>query len=208
MSSLFTYQRELRKRLDIPYIWPSRQNDTDDQTTDFIYRCASFDQAHAEAVRRFGTGASRYYYALNRWYNFTSARAVEAIFARHPRVIAERDTYHKLVDFRLDGIPFDHKTTVWPKAWKGDLDACMQSPQPLLTWLYANQSRERRHHVCNRLFLVLYREDGAHWKLKADLGLLATRIEEYLDAFTPDDLTTITIGERTAQAGVIWATEY
>ncbi len=205
--NLSTYQRELQKRLAVPYIWPRRQNNTDDRATDFIYRCLTFDQAHAQSVQQFGTATTGYYYAMNRWFNFTSAKAVEAIFGQHPRVTTEPNPYHKTIDFRIDGIPFDHKTTVWPRGYPGDFDGAIQHPQPLLAWLYANQSTDRRYHTSNRLFLVLYRDDGDHWKLKANIGLMAACIEEYLEHFTPDDLFSVPVGSAVAQAGVIWITE-
>jgi hypothetical protein len=200
-------ERELRYRTHIPYQWNARQGDAADAQTNFIYRCTTFDQVHRQASACFGETSERYHYALNRWFNFQSAQAVEYFFARHPRVRPEPNTRHQSIDFYLDGIPFDHKTTVWPRGYPGTFDDAVLNPQGLALWLYRNQSTQRRYHTANRIFLVLFADDREHWRMKAHLGLLAARIEEYLDAFTPAQLITVPVAG-SPQADVIFVTDW
>lgn len=199
---------ELRKRLAYPYLWPGVQTDVMDRQTRFIYHTPCFD----EVLLTLTTYAGRpdfldvFNYALNRWYNFWSSQVVESIFCALPGVVPA-PKYDRHVDFSIHGIPFDHKTTVFPKGYGGDLDSALQAPHSLVHWLYTNQSQQQRCHWHNRLFLVLHADDGEHWRLKADTGLLATAIEEYMDDFSPADLIPCEMGSNQAMAGLIWVVQ-
>ncbi len=184
-------ERQLRRRLTYPYHWGGRQNDRRDRATDFIYTILDFDQLLAAIDVRFRR--SRDFeawrnYALNRWYNFWSAQAVERLFAQQPGVRPHPDRHNRLVDFTLQGIPFDHKTTIFPRHFGHDLAYARAHPDHLLQWLYTSQSRERRYHAGNRLFLILHRGDGEHWRLKAEIGWLETIIRIYVHHFDPTRL--------------------
>ena len=209
MTTLATIEANLRRRMAFPYRWHRRQDDRHDRATDFIYEIADFD-ALVEAIEaRFG--GSRDFerwrdYALNRWYNYWSARGVEMIFAQMPGVVPHRDRRDRLVDFTLRGIPFDHKTTVFPRGFGHDLAHARRHPRELLRWLYARQRRERRHHLGNRLFLVLHRADGEHWRLRAELSWLAGIIRAYVRTFEPARLHCLALSpERETLADLIWA---
>ncbi len=207
--TLAAIERNLRRRLAYPYIWGGVQNDRRDRATDFIYSILAFDELLAAIEERFG--GSRDYpawrnYALNRWYNFWSARAVEMIFAAQPGVLPAPNARDRLVDFTLQGIPFDHKTTVFPRAFGHDLAYARRRPEVLLRWLYAHQSRERRYHRRNRLFILLYRDDGAHWRLRAEVGWLAQLIGNYVRNFRRERLHRLQGEDGTvALADLIWA---
>ena len=74
---------QLRKRLVYPYKWDRKQNNSFDNITNFIYQVADFDDLLAQTKTRFESNPNYntiLNYALNRWYNFWSARAVEEIF--------------------------------------------------------------------------------------------------------------------------------
>ena len=207
--ALATIERNLRRRLAYPYVWGGVQNDRRDRATDFIYSILDFDVLLATIEKRFGR--SRDYlawrnYALNRWYNFWSARAVEMIFAAQPGVLPATNTRDRLVDFTLHGIPFDHKTTVFPRAFGRDLAYARRKPEVLLRWLYAHQSRERRYHRHNRLFILLYRDDGAHWRLRAEVDWLAQLISAYVRGFRRERLHQLRCDDGAiALADLIWA---
>jgi len=96
----------------------------------------------------------------------------------------EVNKYDRRVDFAIDGISFDHKATVFPKGYRRPLQQAMAHPRDLIQWLNQNQSREQRMHYRNRLFVVLYAQDGVHWKLKAEIRWLQGLIENYLLAFS------------------------
>lgn len=202
-------ERELKKRLAYPYVWGQRQGDDCDRLTDFVYQARSFRALLAESERRFSQradGEQLRNYALNRWYNFWSAMAVEQIFCALERVAPHPQRKDRLVDFTIDGIPFDHKTSVYPQGFRVALAQAQRDPAPLIAWLYANQSQQRRKHLHNRLFIVLHASDGAHWKLKAELGWLETLVAHYIAGFDHSALHRFTFeAERETLADVIWA---
>ena len=116
--NLLQVETELKKRLDYPYKWGRKQNNYFDKQTNFIYNTLRFDDLLIELDKRFKSDAEydKYFnYAMNRWYNFWSAQAVEQIFCTFPDVKPARDSKDRLVDFTIQGAAFDHKTSVFPK---------------------------------------------------------------------------------------------
>ncbi len=194
---LVALEIELKKRWQFPYNWQGkRQNNERDEHTAFIYKkfllSDVVDEINAKFMDR-SDGSELRDYALNRWYNYWSARAIEYIFATHPRVVKESNVYHQSIDFYIDNIPFDHKTSVYPKAFNAKnylADPDKKFPtRHLINWLYASQSIENRHHYENRLFIVLYdSHDLEHWKLKAEILGIRAIINNYLDQFDPAKL--------------------
>lgn len=194
-------EHELKKRLSYPETpWGQKQNNAWDKETSFIYQVKTWD-ALLERVR--GFSRDKFNYAVNRWFNFWSARGVEEIFCRQPGV-TPGPSKHKLVDFVIGGVTFDHKTTVFPAAYEpGPLYAAVY-PAHLAGWLYEHQSDEGRHHLANRLFVVLYDAGGQHWRLRASLGLIKERVEAYVQGFDPARLLEVKIKGVAALADVIW----
>lgn len=74
---------ELKKRLVYPYNWGSKQTDIKDRATNFIYKTYSFETL---LKRTHDFDKSLRNYALNRWYNFWSAMAVEYLFTSHSNI--------------------------------------------------------------------------------------------------------------------------
>lgn len=190
-KSLTEIENELKKCLSQQYVWGRKQNDVFDKATNFIYDIFYFDELIKEIDKRFLEG-EKYedfkHYTLNRWYNFLSAKAVENIFKSHPKVTKPNSVKDKFVDFYIDNIPFDHKTTVFPKGFNKSLSESRNKPEMLMEWLYKNQSQQRRKHFHNRLFILLHSSDGEHWKLKAEISTLRSHILNYLDNFNPENL--------------------
>jgi hypothetical protein len=185
-TTLTQIETELKKRLAYPYHWGQKQNDFFDNQTNFIYHISSFDELLNEIKSRFQTNPDYkifFNYALNRWYNFWSAQAVEKIFCSLPNVKPMLDEKDRLSDFTIDGVTFDHKTTVYPKAFGKSLKEAITNTDELIRWLYKNQSQEKRMHLKNRLFVVLYAVNNEHWKLKAEISLLKKEIEHYMIGF-------------------------
>jgi len=202
-------EEELKKRLALPYNWGVKQSNLYDEATNFIYHIDSFDPLIEEIEKQF-KGKPKYEtlknYALNRWFNFWSAKAVEQIFCSLPGVVPDKDKTNLLVDFTIQGIQFDHKTSVFPKGFGKTLEEAKNNPQILIKWLYLNQSQQGRKHMRNRLFLVLYSTTGEHWKLKAEINWLKTIIENYMASFDANSLQRFTF-ERTGitLSDIIWA---
>ncbi|MEY2925346.1 MAG: hypothetical protein RLZZ337_1896 [Bacteroidota bacterium] len=201
---------ELKKRWAIPYNWGKKQDDSWDKDTNFIYSISTFSALEAEIEQRFG-GLENYTglrnYAWNRWYNFHSAQAIEAIFTSHPKVTDVQNGRDREKDFYIDGIPFDHKTSVFPRQYGKSISEAVNNPKDLAKWLYINQSKEQRFHIKNRLFVVLHNSQGEHWKLKAEILLLNGLICKYLDSFKQDKLITLTHKNGSLLTDVLYATK-
>jgi hypothetical protein len=184
-------ESELKKRLSYPYKWGLKQNDDLDKKTNFIYKISSFEELIIKIETSFSNLPEKdtiFNYSLNRWFNFWSARAVQSFFISHSRVKPAEFSKDKLKDFYIDDIPFDHKTSVYPRRFRLSYLAVKENPHSLIEWFYKNQSQQQRKHFANRLFVVVYSESGEHWKMKAELHLLKTFVENYLSSFDQDKL--------------------
>jgi hypothetical protein len=208
-AELVIIEKELKKRLAYPYKWGRKQNDEFDKLTNFVYRISSFDEVLKETESRFKKDKEHQNianYALNRWYNFWSAQAVEKIFCSLPNVKPALDEKDKLVDFTIDGVTFDHKTSIFPKNFPYPIEEAIKKTDELILWLYKHQSQQQRKHLKNRLFIVLYSADGEHWKLKAEISWLKERIEKYMEGFNPHYLLKFTLEKnQETLSDVIWA---
>jgi len=209
MPDLIKTESELKKRLIYPYIWGRKQNDLFDNATNFIYKINSFDDVLQEIETRFKKqdNYKEYFnYALNRWYNFCSAQCIEQIFCSLPGVKPALDEKDKLIDFTINGVTFDHKTSVFPKNFPHKIEDAIKHTDELIKWLYKNQSQQKRKHLKNRLFVVLYSNDGEHWKLKAEISWLKERIEKYMLGFNPDYLMKFEFEKgKTTISDILWA---
>jgi len=75
---LLLIEAELKKRLVYPYQWGQKQNNQFDKQTRFIYSIFYFNKLLDRIEQQFShlnDYASYFNYALNRWYNFWSAKA-------------------------------------------------------------------------------------------------------------------------------------
>jgi len=206
---LIQIEKELKKRLTYPYKWGRRQNDYYDKLTNFVYHIPTFDETLKEIENQFRKDKEHQNianYALNRWYNFWSAQAVEKIFCSLPNVQPALDGKDRLVDFTIDGITFDHKTSIFPKNFPFNVDEAIKKTDELIIWLYKHQSQQQRKHLKNRLFIILYSSDGEHWKLKSEIQWLKERIEKYMTSFNTHYLLKFVLEEnQQTLSDVIWA---
>jgi len=200
----------LKKRTKLDYFWGRKQDDEFDKQTNFIYKTTSFESL-LETIEIYFKDNPKYNdlknYALNRWFNFWSAKGVESIFCEHENVKPHLDSYNKFTDFYIQNIPFDHKTTVFPKGFGKSVPYGILHKSELIAWLYENQSQQQRKHHKNRLFIVLvnYGEEDGHWKLKSEIGWLKEIISAYLLNFDRSKLHSFTFENTTVYADIIWA---
>lgn len=209
LDQLNQIQSELQKRLSFPYQWKQKQNDFFDNKTNFIYRIKTFEDLIAEIDKRFkfNENYQMYFdYSLNRWFNFWSAYAIEKIFCSLPNVKPAFNHRDRLKDFSINGITFDHKTTVFPRRFKSSLKQAIQNPLELIKWLYDNQSKQKRKHYHNRLFIVLFNTQGEHWKLKAEIIWLKELIDDYVVQFDSNKLFSLQLNKDFKTfSDIIWA---
>ncbi len=194
-------EKELKNRLVYPYSWGRKQNDDWDKLTNFIYQTYSIKRL-LERTKNLQEELKNY--AMNRWFNFWSAQGVEYLFATHNNVNPNRNQYDKLVDFRINNIDFDHKTSVFPKGFKKNLNYALEHEAELIEWLYKNQSSQGRQHFKNRLFIVLFNKDNQHWKMKAEISLLKQKIDEYVINFDESKLKKFDFGQGDIYSDIIW----
>lgn len=195
-------ERQLKERLHFPYVWGRKQSDVWDKQTRFIYQIRSFSELQ-QRIEPLSEPLA--HYALNRWLNFWSAKGIEQIFASHPKVIPHKNPYDKWIDFSIEGIDFDHKTSVFPKGFQHDLHYAQQHKTELIEWFYQQQSTQGRQHHKNRIFVVLYDQKHAeHWKLKAEITLIKNQIETHLNAFSTQHLEKFDFGNGTILSDIIW----
>ncbi len=204
-------ERELKKRTAEPFApWGRKQGNKWDRATDFIYTTRSWNDLKQQARTQCPAHTDPrdfFNYAANRWFNFWAAQGVEYIFAQLPAVHPNKNPRDHLVDFTLYGLTFDHKTSVFPKYFPQSLHFAWLHPEALIHWLYQNQSGEGRRHCANRLFIILFdSHNGEHWKLRAELDWLQTKIHRYVRKFDPDALTALSFARDTITlADIIWA---
>lgn len=177
---------ELKKVTQMP-VWGRKQTDDWDKESNFIYHCQTYERLFEELNAKNKT-IDFNNYAVHRWYNAMSAFAIENIFTSHANVQSHFNKFDKLIDFSIQGIPFDHKTTVFPRGFERNIEYAKQYPEELIKWLYNKQSTQGRFHLENRLFIVLYGVDGNHWKLRAELTEIKLQIENYLNFFDVNKL--------------------
>ncbi|MFC4165629.1 hypothetical protein ACFOWU_18345 [Epilithonimonas zeae] len=195
-------ESELKKRLGCPYNWGRKQSDEWDRKTKFIYLVQDFESLENQC-KDFDEGLRNY--AFNRWLNFWSAKAVEDIFASNSLVKKEANQFSKTVDFYISGIPFDHKSSVFPKQFGKSFDYAVDHKKELVEWLYNNQSQQGRKHLANRLFIIFYDENnGEHWKLKTQLSLIQEKITDYLSNFSGDNLVSLNLESHEILSDLIW----
>jgi hypothetical protein len=202
-------ERQLKKRWEYPYRWFRKQNNKWDNYTNFIYKIHTWDElipVIAELVEKEKLDKKEaFYYTVNRWYNFWSAIAVERIFCQQPGIVPAKNSKDRLVDFNIQNLSFDHKTSVFPKGFQHDFSYAKNYKPALIDWLYRNQSSEQRRHFANRLFIVVYAADHEHWKLKAEIALLHEAITKYVATFDVSKLTRVNFPENsTALSDIIW----
>ena len=97
---------ELKKRLEFPYKWGMRQNNFYNGKTNFIYKIRNFNELLEyieDNFKKTDDFEKIFNYALNRWFNFWSAIAIENIFCSLPNVTPARNK-DRLVDFYIQGI--------------------------------------------------------------------------------------------------------
>jgi hypothetical protein len=194
-------ETELKKRLAYPYKWGRKQSDDWDAKTSFIYTTYSFEKL-LEKIASFDEEVRNY--ALNRWYNFWSAEAVENLFSLHEKVTPNINKFDKLIDFTINTTCFDHKTTVFPTGFNQSVTYAKNNPAELIQWLYLNQSQQSRKHLKNRLFIVLVEKNKEHWKLKAEIKLLKTEIDRYVENFDSEKLFQLHLENNTILSDLIW----
>lgn len=207
--NLIHLEEQLKKRWRYKYVWGKKQNNLWDGYTSYIYTTQNWEDLipkMAKTVADYQLDKHElFYYASNRWYNFWSAMAVEQLFTEIEGITQVADRKDREKDFYLNDIPFDHKTSVFPRGFGRNITYAKANENELIQWLYKHQSSEQRFHLKNRLFVIVHNKNGAHWKLKARLSLIKNAIEDYVNNYDKDQLQKIIFANnKTALSDIIW----
>ena len=210
--TLIQIQTELEKRLPYRYHWQQKQNDTWDGYSAFIYETLRWEtllERMQQTIAAENLDKKKLFdYAANRWFNFWSAVGVEQIFSQLEGVKTVKNSKDNHKDFYIQGVPFDHKTSIFPKKFPQNVVYALQHKSELIAWLYEHQSKQKRYHLKNRLFVVVHSSNGDHWKLKANLTLLKTAIVNYINNYSQAQLQRLTFANgETALSDIIWVQE-
>jgi len=202
-------ETELKKRLHYPYKWCRKQNDTWDAKSNFIYNIDRWEHLismiEIKAREHQLNKTDFFNYAINRWYNFWSAMAIENIFSNCNEIISNPNINNRTVDFTLQKIAFDHKSSVFPKHLNNKLTFAQSNKRELIGWLYKNQSSQKRHHIKNKLFVIVFDKNGEHWKLKAEIKLIEKEIKNYVSNFKQSQLQKFIFTPQTVTySDIIW----
>jgi len=202
-------EQQLKHRWEYKYVWKRKQNNLWDSYTSYIYET----QDWSDLIPKMAQTVSMYkldkhelfYYASNRWYNFWSAMAVEQLFIETEGVAPAENSRDNEKDFLIHGIPFDHKTSIFPRGFVENITYAKNNELELLNWLYKHQSKQNRFHLKNRLFIIVHDTNGNHWKLKAELSLIAKSIQDYMKHFEKDQLQKVIFAENQHSfSDIIW----
>lgn len=192
--------------------WGRRQGDDWDTHSRFIYTTRSLDALRQE-TRRVAAQAGlplRPFacYVIHRWYNFQTHQVALDILCSHPRVRREENPRHPTVDFYLDDEPFDLKMTYLPVGYGRPAAYAQAHPEDLACWLYLHQSREGRHHLGNRLFILFHNEIAPQctWMLRRDFTLIEQSVACFLES---PRLFTVRLGpdQPSPRSGVIFCVQ-
>lgn len=172
------------------YNWNIRQKTDLDKLGNFIYETFDYDELETkidETIKRENLENVFRQYTINRWYNFATSFIIESIFAENPKVQTELNDKNRFVDFYIEGINFDLKTTFPPKRWNYEkVKNALENPLELAKWFYEEQS-ETRFHSEQRLFLVLVdfndiknNQEKERWKMKKEFEKIRKVVNLYL----------------------------
>ena len=188
-------EEDIKQALDyISEHW-QRQNDELDRLTKFVYEIDNLDFILTICNKKnIDTN-----YALHRWYNFQCAKYHEYLFCKNAAV-KEENEHHKTIDFYINNVAFDLKTSVYPKKFKQNLDLSKrENKNELIVWLYKNQSSEGRQHFDNRLFIVC-----KNLASKSNFDLIEEKIKAFIDYSNKNGFNKIEINNRLIFSDVIW----
>lgn len=136
----------------IPLNWGQVQNDRDDGLVN-IFSKASLDELNNSLTQ---LPAHKQNYLRRRWFLWQCSKCDEYLFYNQPKVLKNPNPKDQQWDVELLGhtlLRFDIKSTILPKAFRSD-HGHLPPAQDIIRFYFDRQSRGRRNHIQNRIFLV------------------------------------------------------
>ncbi|MGN5650739.1 hypothetical protein [Bacillus sp. Brlt_9] len=164
--------------------WKRQDNSNDLKTDKIVFTAKTFSELENGCTQ--GPDMD-FNYLVHRWFNFKTSDVIENIFCSYNIAEKEKNNKHKTIDFYLMDTPFDLKVSSFPKKFKMNRSAFRTEREyrnALIRWLYDNQSKERRNHEENRLFVVCKHQTGKDSQqnlfLKMDFNQIHSKIDSFL----------------------------
>jgi hypothetical protein len=186
-ASLRQIETELKKSLTLPIQWEKDPNKTKGISYDFIYEILYLEDLIQEFERQYDSiqqKHSPFYSILYHWYNYWSGKAIEKIWVNLLEIKPLPEPKYNHTNLLIYGIPFNLKCVNFPKSYTESIEYAVNHPAHLVDWLWQNQMSPSGKAPQNQLFMIFYAQDAAHWKLKAELRLSQKAIENYIQAFS------------------------
>lgn len=172
----------------VPYLenhWKMQDNQNDRLTDSVVYNAQTFNEVE-KCYERNPKG--EFTYLAHRWYNKRTSSVTEDIFCSYNIARKEEDIKHKTIDFYIMDVPFDLKLTSFPKRFgkqRSNYSSDRTYRNDLIRWLYENQSKGRRNHDKNRIFVVCKHDNGLNSRnnllLKKDFEQIDKKVKSFLD---------------------------
>ncbi len=192
---------ELKKvSTNAPYKRKSEESDR--VATRFIYKVQKFDELQRK-IEQFNQQDLRDY-ATSRWFNHWNTKAVQYIFANSGKVVPNQNEYGNLIDFSINNKVFESKVSIFPLKFGKSIEYAVENKKELLEWLYKNQPNQRDQSK-NTLFVMVHDTlSKEHWKVKAELSLIKTEVENYFANYSEENLVELSINGTEIYSDIIF----
>lgn len=177
-----------------------KQNDENDNATNFIYWCKNIIQVLDLAM----SNEIDTIYAVHRWYNFVTSKMAEELFEQFGAK-PENNPKHHEIDFYLKDIGFDLKVTVLPQNSPLNNIKTRKEKNEMIKWLYNNQSQEGRKHLSNKIFILCDAEDKkTAMLLKSNIDKLTEGIDKFINYYSDKPFNQIEIQGNLVYSDIIY----
>lgn len=195
-------ESQLKERWYLSIPWNFKFDMRMEPEIHFIYKNTDFGEILKQAA---ALPAPFEQYAINRWYNFWSNKALVYIFSQHPSVQTKKNIYNEIDSISFNSIDFRVGGYVYPNQFARTLRYALLHKEELLYWLYRRMRKNHRRDIKNEIFVIFYQRNGEHWRLKAELGLIEKVVFNFLNEFDVHRVLRLHLNEnKTSYAEIVW----
>lgn len=194
-------ESELQHRLSITSECNKKQNHLWDGYSNFIYSTVKWENVISKISKsaiKYKVNEEEFFnYTINRWYDYWSDLAVELVLSNSKNIFSIHNDTKELFDFKM---------IVFPEDFGKSLQYTRENSKELIYWLANSSSQQSKKNFENIIYIVLYTDDGEHWKLKAQISWLSDIISAYVATFDDSRLFRLQLRPyQISKIGLIWA---
>ncbi|HFE62919.1 MAG TPA: hypothetical protein ENK14_00695 [Caldithrix sp.] len=195
-------EQELKKRWQLPGEWQESRETLPAKDRLFLALVPDFDRAIKKIEDFSPTPRMR---AINYWYSHWSVQGLRQILRQYNFLQTFGVDHGEKIGLWLSKTPFQIKPRIYPQRFAKTLRYTQLHKEELLYWLYRQDFALLPHPLPNTIYLMLYSENGEHWKLLAELQWLQGVIDEYLAQIDNRRFIRLYLnGQSVVSADVIW----